>query len=206
MIKNYQIFPFSLKVVFWLNLLAFHLFTLGGVFTFLTIPLSETISAALNAAFSLIVIVSIFARWNIVRVVVLILAWLSVIAAFFSLIALFGHVGFRVFKYIVPTSIALIAPFTTIWGLTTIPARRYYGLRTEKTEEEKYNEMFDLVGLEISEAEARLDRNFKYHSVEVSDRKQRFIYQSKMNKKEFLVLVVSQNTVEEIVESNKATA
>jgi hypothetical protein len=123
MLNQINRLPVSLKVVVWLNLILAGFTLIQAIAALQTAGSNELIAAFLNSAVSVLVAIGILQKSRIIRIIVLVLSWLSVILLGLSFIAALVTAGIKAVIISIPILITAI----TIWGLSTKEARLYFG-------------------------------------------------------------------------------
>jgi hypothetical protein len=117
-------FPRSLDIVVWLNLAAGVLYLVDALMAFSSADLSGGLVGLAGCAISFLIVVGILRRSRIVRLLVLILAWIGAINFGLLLVVAFLTHGLRAAVIAVSFSVDVV----TIWGLMNASSRRYFGV------------------------------------------------------------------------------
>jgi hypothetical protein len=120
--KRRLAFPRSLDAVVWLNLLAGLVALANGLLDLFTANLTNGAVQIGSSAVSFLIVVGILKRSKLVRLIVLIFAWVGII--YYGLLFLAASLTNGAAAIL--AAIALAVNAVTIWGLTNSSSRQYF--------------------------------------------------------------------------------
>lgn len=115
--------PTPLKVVIWLNIILTAISLVQALAYLTSVPLSTNIENAFNVLISVLIIVGIIQASRLIRIIVLVFSWITVIMIGIGIPILLMHIGLQTLLALIPFSVSAV----TIWGLSTSRSKAYFG-------------------------------------------------------------------------------
>lgn len=122
MISKFSALPGSVRVVVWLNVIGAILSLIAGIAIMQSGRTSEVLKNLISAFASFLVVMGILQRSKLIRMLVLVLAWIAVVLFGFALVFAFFTVGLAAIVITIPLSFSVV----TVWGLRTEEAKSYF--------------------------------------------------------------------------------
>jgi len=115
--------PTPLKVATWLNIVLAAIGLLESLASMTSVPLATNIENAFGVLLSAMIVIGILQASRLIRIIVLICSWISVIMIGIGIPFLFMHLGMQTVLALIPFSVSAI----TIWGLSARRSKAYFG-------------------------------------------------------------------------------